>query len=68
MDKIVIEGGRRLKGEIRVSGAKNAALPLLTTALLTSGECTFKNVPQLEADGTEDFFMGWVHIVVPGNR
>ncbi len=47
MDKIVIEGGRRLKGEIRVSGAKNAALPLLTSALLTSGECTFKNVPQL---------------------
>jgi UDP-N-acetylglucosamine 1-carboxyvinyltransferase len=47
MDRIVIEGGRRLKGEIRVSGAKNAALPLLTSALLASGPSTFKNVPVL---------------------
>ena len=47
MDKIVIEGGARLRGEVQVSGAKNAALPLMTSALLASGPSTFKNVPQL---------------------
>src|SRR6266511_539061 len=47
MDKIVIEGGAHLRGEVVVSGAKNAALPLLASSLLTGGPCTFKNVPQL---------------------
>jgi UDP-N-acetylglucosamine 1-carboxyvinyltransferase len=47
MDKIVIEGGQRLKGEVRVSGAKNAALPLLCSSILTGGTCTWKNVPIL---------------------
>ncbi len=47
MDKIVVEGGNRLVGKIPISGAKNAALPLLAAALLPSGASTFKNVPQL---------------------
>jgi UDP-N-acetylglucosamine 1-carboxyvinyltransferase len=47
MDKIVVEGGARLSGKIPISGAKNAALPLLAAALLPSGQSTFKNVPQL---------------------
>ena len=47
MDKIVVEGGARLVGRIPVSGAKNAALPLLAAALLPTGPSTFKNVPQL---------------------
>ncbi|MEO8844862.1 MAG: UDP-N-acetylglucosamine 1-carboxyvinyltransferase [Kofleriaceae bacterium] len=47
MDKIVVEGGARLVGKIPVSGAKNAALPLLAAALLPSGTSTFKNVPKL---------------------
>jgi UDP-N-acetylglucosamine 1-carboxyvinyltransferase len=47
MDKIVIDGGRRLRGEVRVSGAKNAALPILCSAILTGGENTFSNVPVL---------------------
>jgi UDP-N-acetylglucosamine 1-carboxyvinyltransferase len=47
MDKIVVEGGARLKGEVPVSGAKNAALPLLASALLCEGGSTFKNVPRL---------------------
>ena len=34
MDKITIKGGARLKGEVRISGAKNAALPILASALL----------------------------------
>src|SRR5262249_53482834 len=47
MDKIVIEGGQRLRGEVRISGAKNAALPILCSAILTAGRCTFRNVPTL---------------------
>jgi UDP-N-acetylglucosamine 1-carboxyvinyltransferase len=47
MDKIVVEGGHRLVGKIPISGAKNAALPLLAAALLPTGGSTFKNVPQL---------------------
>jgi len=47
MDKIVVEGGARLAGTIPVSGAKNAALPLLAAALLPSGASVFQNVPQL---------------------
>ena len=48
MDKIVVEGGSRLVGDIPIGGAKNAALPLLASALLPSGPSTFKNVPQLQ--------------------
>ena len=47
MDKIVIEGGRRLEGEVHISGAKNAALPILCSAILASGRCTYENVPVL---------------------
>lgn len=47
MDKIIVEGGKRLEGDVRVSGAKNAALPILVSALLTEGWNTFHNVPKL---------------------
>ncbi len=47
MDKIVIEGGHRLKGAVRVSGAKNAALPILCSSLLVRGASVFHNVPKL---------------------
>jgi UDP-N-acetylglucosamine 1-carboxyvinyltransferase len=47
MDKIIIRGGRRLKGEVTVDGAKNAALPILLAALLTPQRCTFRNVPHV---------------------
>ncbi len=48
MDRISIEGGVKLKGEIKVSGSKNAALPILLSSLLVDGECTFTNVPNLK--------------------
>ena len=48
MDKIVVEGGSRLVGDITIGGAKNAALPLLASALLPNGPSTFKNVPLLQ--------------------
>ncbi len=47
MDKIVVEGGYTLRGEVRTGGAKNAALPILVSALLVDGPCTFRNVPRL---------------------
>ncbi|MFW6051255.1 MAG: UDP-N-acetylglucosamine 1-carboxyvinyltransferase [Myxococcota bacterium] len=47
MDAIRIEGGRPLKGRVRISGAKNAALPILCSALLADGEHVFRNVPHL---------------------
>jgi len=47
MDKIIVTGGRPLRGEIGVSGAKNAALPILAASLLTQGPNLFRNVPNL---------------------
>ncbi|MDD3345712.1 MAG: UDP-N-acetylglucosamine 1-carboxyvinyltransferase [Candidatus Omnitrophica bacterium] len=47
MDKLVIEGGVRLKGEVAVSGAKNAVLPILAATLLTDEPCLIKGVPNL---------------------
>src|SRR6201986_4292126 len=47
MDRIRISGGRRLKGEIPISGAKNAALPLMAACLLTEETLTLTNVPNL---------------------
>lgn len=47
MDKMIIEGGRPLSGEVTISGAKNAALPILCSALLTEGWNTYHNVPDL---------------------
>ena len=47
MDKLQIVGGKRLHGEIPVSGAKNAALPILCAGLLTAGDVELTNVPRL---------------------
>ncbi|MCK4869323.1 MAG: UDP-N-acetylglucosamine 1-carboxyvinyltransferase, partial [Alphaproteobacteria bacterium] len=47
MDQIRIRGGRPLKGSIRISGAKNAALPLITASLLTDETLTLTNLPFL---------------------
>ena len=47
MDKLQIVGGKRLNGEISVSGAKNAALPILCAGLLTAGDVELTNVPRL---------------------
>jgi len=47
VDKIVIEGGKPLYGDVQISGAKNAALPVMVSALLTEGTNTFHNIPDL---------------------
>ena len=48
MQSIIIEGGKRLHGEVMISGAKNAALPILCASLLAPGEHRFDNVPALK--------------------
>ncbi|UVW28658.1 UDP-N-acetylglucosamine 1-carboxyvinyltransferase [Massilia sp. H6] len=47
MDKLQIVGGKRLQGDISISGAKNAALPILCAGLLTAGDLELSNVPRL---------------------
>lgn len=47
MDKLIIEGGKPLKGTIEISGAKNSCLPILAATLLTDEVCVIKNVPSL---------------------
>lgn len=47
MDKLIIRGGRALRGEVGISGAKNAALPVITASILTSGENTVSRIPDL---------------------
>ncbi|MBR7779057.1 UDP-N-acetylglucosamine 1-carboxyvinyltransferase [Undibacterium rugosum] len=48
MDKLLITGGHRLQGDIRISGAKNAALPILCAGLLSAEDVTLHNVPSLQ--------------------
>lgn len=52
MDKLVIEGGVKLKGEVVISGAKNAVLPILAATLLTDDACIIKGVPDLRDTNT----------------
>jgi UDP-N-acetylglucosamine 1-carboxyvinyltransferase len=47
MDKIIVQGGKRLSGEVTVSGSKNAALPILIASLLTPEPCRYQRVPNL---------------------
>ncbi|MEW6086747.1 MAG: UDP-N-acetylglucosamine 1-carboxyvinyltransferase [bacterium] len=48
MDKIIINGGRKLEGEVFISGSKNAALPIIVSALLSKGKSQISNVPRLK--------------------
>lgn len=48
MDKLVIRGGKKLSGEIRASGAKNSALPIIASALLSSENVIIRNLPHLQ--------------------
>ena len=48
MDKLLVEGGRKLSGTVKISGAKNACLPILAATLLTDERCFVDNVPDLK--------------------
>ena len=47
MQKLIIKGGKRLRGEIPLQGCKNSALPIMAAALLCNEECTLYNCPKL---------------------
>lgn len=47
MDEILISGGKRLAGDVRISGAKNSALPILASTILGGGECVITNLPRV---------------------
>ena len=70
MDKIIIEGGRRLSGTIPVSGAKNSALTLLPCALLTEEPLTLRNLPRLaDIDGFQHLLTQFgVSATIAGHR
>ncbi len=48
MSKFIIEGGKRLEGEVRISGSKNAALPIIAATVLNAGKTTLYNVPEIQ--------------------
>lgn len=60
MDKIVIYGGKKLNGEVKISGAKNSALPILFATLLTDDKCKIKNVPILADIRTTVDFLNFI--------
>ena len=67
MDKFVIEGGRRLEGSVRISGAKNAALPAMAAALLTSERVELDNIPRVRDIITMGRLLAYmsVHVETP---
>ena len=64
MDKLKITGGRPLEGEVRISGAKNAALPIMCAALLTSKPLTLTNIPRLRDVSTMAKLLGQMGVAV----
>jgi len=64
MDKLKITGGRTLEGEVRISGAKNAALPIMCAALLTAKPLALGNVPRLMDISTMSRMLGQMGVAV----
>jgi UDP-N-acetylglucosamine 1-carboxyvinyltransferase len=64
MNKLLIQGGVRLNGEIRISGAKNAVLPILAATLLADGPATIENVPHLHDVTTTVELLGCMGVQV----
>jgi UDP-N-acetylglucosamine 1-carboxyvinyltransferase len=67
MDRLLIEGGVRLEGTVRVSGAKNAALPILCAALLTPEPLVLANVPRLNDVRTMQSLLGQMGVKAQGD-
>ena len=70
MDKLIINGGKRLEGRLPISGAKNAALTLIPCALLTEEPVTLRNLPRLaDIDGFQHLMNQFgVTTVIQGTR
>ena len=67
MDKFLIRGGRQLEGKVRISGAKNAALPAMAAALLTAEPVGLHNIPRVRDILTMAKLIAHMdaHVVVP---
>ena len=68
MDKLIIEGGARLQGEVRVDGAKNAALPAMAASLLTDEPVYLRNVPAVVDIRTMGRLLDHLGVSVSGSR
>ena len=68
MDKMVIVGGKRLQGDVRISGAKNAALPVLVSSLLVDGWNAFHNIPDLLDIKTIRKLLGSLGVKIEGEE
>ncbi|MBM4125164.1 MAG: UDP-N-acetylglucosamine 1-carboxyvinyltransferase, partial [Nitrospira sp.] len=70
MDRIVLTGGNKLQGTVRISGAKNAALPILASSILGGGECLLSNVPGVVDVVTMGKLLGMLgaSVTVAGSR
>jgi UDP-N-acetylglucosamine 1-carboxyvinyltransferase len=66
MDRLIIKGGERLQGEIRISGAKNAVLPIMAATLLADSPVTVRNIPHLHDVTTTMELLGrmGIHLTV----
>ncbi|RMH37071.1 MAG: UDP-N-acetylglucosamine 1-carboxyvinyltransferase [Nitrospirae bacterium] len=64
MDRIVITGGRPLKGCVRIGGAKNAALPIMASCLLGGGDCVIGNVPRVRDVATMNALLSLLGVSV----
>ena len=64
MDKLIVNGGRPLSGEVRISGAKNAALPVLIASLLTPEPLRVSNIPHLHDITTTLSLLGQLGVSV----
>ncbi|MDF1530626.1 MAG: UDP-N-acetylglucosamine 1-carboxyvinyltransferase, partial [Sedimenticola sp.] len=62
MDKLIITGGAPLSGDVRIAGAKNAALPILAATLLADGPVTIGNVPHLHDITTTMELLGYMGV------
>ena len=67
MDKMIVTGGERLVGEIEVSGAKNAALPLMAASILADEPCVIHGVPHLRDIVTFKKLLGQLGVQCEGN-
>ncbi|MGH9473863.1 MAG: UDP-N-acetylglucosamine 1-carboxyvinyltransferase [Terriglobales bacterium] len=67
MDKLVIRGGRALNGSVRISGAKNAALPTMAASLLTAETLTLKNIPDVRDIQTTRRLLEAMGVVTEGS-
>ncbi|MDR1928934.1 MAG: UDP-N-acetylglucosamine 1-carboxyvinyltransferase [Endomicrobium sp.] len=69
MEKILINGGKKLKGKINISGSKNSTLPILFATLLTDDQATITNIPSLTDVDTTIMFLNFIgkNIIKRGN-